>query len=412
MPASGAPGRSGSLWANRDFVMLWLIGLVTFLMRWLEILVYGVYAYSETGSALVVATLTMLRVLPLGMFGAVFGVIAERIVRRHALLISISGLLFSAVVLCLISLGGHIEVWHLALASFVNGVAWAADNPVRRAMMGDVVGAARMDSAMSLEVGTSNATRLVGPSLGGLLLAYAGIQGTLVLALVAYLIGLWAATQVRARNTPVVTEPMSVRRATLGAWAVLRRDPRFTGLLWLTILFNLFAWPVISLVPVIAHDQLGLAADGIGFLASMDGFGSLLFAFVLLRISRPDRHGKIYVSGVFVFLSMLPFFALANNVWIASLALLLLGCGQAGFAVMQATITYAIAPADRRSQAMGIMTMCIGVGPFGFLLVGLLAEYTSAITTALICSITGILAIVISWPLWRATWRGQAVAPD
>ena len=76
-----ACGRPGSLWHNGDFVMLWLIGLMTFLMRWLEILVYGVYAYSETGSALIVAMLTMLRVLPLGLFGAVFGVIAERIVR-------------------------------------------------------------------------------------------------------------------------------------------------------------------------------------------------------------------------------------------------------------------------------------------------------------------------------------------
>lgn len=399
-----ACGRPGSLWHNGDFVMLWLIGLMTFLMRWLEILVYGVYAYSETGSALIVAMLTMLRVLPLGLFGAVFGVIAERIVRQHALLVSIAGLLFSAFVLCLMSIGGYLEVWHLAVASFINGLAWAADNSVRRSMMGDVVGAARMDSAMSLEVGTSNATRLAGPSIGGLLLTHTGIQGIFLLALVAYTIGLWAALRVRTRNEPTSGERLGA--GLIGAWTVLRVDARFTGLLWLTVLFNLFAWPVLSLVPVIAHDRLGLSADGIGYLASMDGLGALLFAFVLMRISRPDRQGKIYVAGVLVFLLTLPLFALATHVWVASLALLVVGCGQAGFAVMQATITYAVAPLGRRSQAMGIMTMCIGVGPLGFVLVGLLAETVGATATALICSGTGVLAVAFSWRWWSATWRG------
>lgn len=147
--------------------MLWLIGMVTFLMRWLEILVYGVFAYRETGSAFIVAMLIMVRVLPMGLFGAAFGVVAERMVRRHALILSMVSLLISAIFLCVVSVGGHLQVWHLALGSFINGVVWSADNPVRRAMMGDVVGADRMDRAMSIEVGTSNATRLAGPSIGG-----------------------------------------------------------------------------------------------------------------------------------------------------------------------------------------------------------------------------------------------------
>jgi MFS family permease len=381
--------------------------MVTFLMRWLEILVYGVFAYRETGSAFIVAMLIMVRVLPMGLFGAAFGVVAERIVRRHALILSMIGLLISAVTLCLISFGGELQVWHLAAGSFVNGVVWAADNPVRRAMMGDVVGAERMDRAMSIEVGTSNATRLAGPSIGGLLLAYTGIQGAFALAVALYLVGLWAAVSVRARNTPAMGGRPALSRMIASAWRELRKDSRFTGLLWLTLLFNLFAWPVLSLVPVIAHDQLGLAADGIGFLASMDGFGALVFAFVLLRISRPDRHGKIYTTGLLVFLLALPLFALAKSVWLASLALFLVGCGQAGFAVMQATITYAVAPPDRRSQAMGIMTMCIGVGPIGFILTGLLAEYTTATATALICSCTGVLIIALSWPWWRPTWQNR-----
>ena len=64
-----------------------------------------------------------------------------------------------------------LEVWHLAVASFVNGVAWATDNPVRRVMIGEAVGATQMGTAMSIDVGANNASRMVGPIIGGLLLA-------------------------------------------------------------------------------------------------------------------------------------------------------------------------------------------------------------------------------------------------
>ncbi len=70
-----------------------------------------------------------------------------------------------------------LAVWHLAVASFCNGIAWAADNPVRRVMIGEVVGHERMGAAMSVDVGANNASRMLGPTIGGLLLAGVGISG-------------------------------------------------------------------------------------------------------------------------------------------------------------------------------------------------------------------------------------------
>src|SRR5579862_7924167 len=107
-----------------DFRRLWLIGLVIFAVRWLEMLVVGVFVYQRTGSPFLVALMTLLRLLPMGLFGVVLGTIAERLERRTTLIVVIIVMLSNSLVLALLAHGGQLAVWHLAVASFLNGVAW------------------------------------------------------------------------------------------------------------------------------------------------------------------------------------------------------------------------------------------------------------------------------------------------
>ena len=101
--------------------------------------------------------------------------------------------------LCLVAWAGALEVWHLAMLSFVNGCAWATDNPVRRVLMGEAVGRERMAWAMSLDVGAANVSRAVGPAAGGILLAHVGIAGAFLLSVLLYATALLATLGVRTR---------------------------------------------------------------------------------------------------------------------------------------------------------------------------------------------------------------------
>ena len=159
------------LFGEGDFRRLWLVGVVVFAVRWLEMLAVAVFAYQHTGSPFIVALLTMLRMLPMALFGALVGALAERLERRTALIVVVVSMLLSSLVLALLAWSGTLEVWHVALASFVNGIAWTTDNPVRRTMIGEVVGPERMSAAMSLDVGANNASRMLGPTVGNLVLA-------------------------------------------------------------------------------------------------------------------------------------------------------------------------------------------------------------------------------------------------
>lgn len=390
---------------DRDFRRLWVIGSLGSLIRWLEMLVFGVFTYQQTGSAFVVASMTMLRLLPLALFGVPFGVLAARIRRRSGLLVSQAVLFATTLVLLGVAAFDQLAVWQLGVASFVNGVAWAGDNPLRRALIGDIAGPQRMGGAMALDVGMTNAARLAGPGIGGLLLANGGMPAVFLLAAALYLLVLAATLSLGDR--PVARERAEAGPlATLAAGIVAaRRTPRLAAALWITVVFNLFGWPVLSMVPVIGRDRLGLGPDGIGLLASMDGVGSLVGALVLARLSRPSRYGPFYVGGVTLFLAMLPLFALSRDPLLAGIALVVVGIGQSGFSIMQATLVFVAAPADRRLQAMGLLTMCIGIGPLGFLLLGWLAERIGAPAAAVACALAGLATLLATWRWWRPCLR-------
>src|SRR5882757_1007738 len=169
-----------------DFWRLWLVGLVIFTVRWLETVAVGIVVYQRTGSAFLVAMMTMLRVLPMGLFGVFLGALAERFDRRLTLIGVVSLSAATSAILAALAWSSLLEVWHVALASFVNGCGWAADNPVRRVMIGEIVGREHMGTAMSLDVGANNASRMVGPTIGGLLLVSIGIEGVFLVSALMY----------------------------------------------------------------------------------------------------------------------------------------------------------------------------------------------------------------------------------
>lgn len=372
------------------------------MIRWVEILAFAVFTYEQTRSALWVAMLMMLRLLPLSLFGLALGALATRHSRRTVLLATHTLLLVSSVVLLGLSWLGELEVWHLAAASFVNGVVWAGDMPMRRGLMADIAGHERLVQAMSLDAVVANACKLIGPGLGGLLLARGGSTAVLIFTSLAYLPVLFAlAGLAPQRVVPEATRPTLVQLLVRGFDAA-RESRALWACMWITILFNLFGWPVLSMVPVIGQVQLKLDAEGVGLLASVDGVGSLIGALVLTSMAGRLRQGQVYLGSVVLFLALQMTLGWSWNTWLTASLLLVIGIVQSGFAVMQATLVYLTAPAERRPEALGMMTMCIGVAPLGFLLTGWLAERWGAPMAATVTGLCGLASVALTWPLCRS----------
>ncbi|HXP04670.1 MAG TPA: MFS transporter [Stellaceae bacterium] len=388
-----------------DFRRLWLIGLVVFAVRWLEMLVVGVFVYQHTGSAFQVAMMTLLRMAPMVMFGPVIGAIAERFERRNAQILVGVILLVSAAVIALLACFEALEVWHLAAASFANGVAWAADNPVRRVMIGEVVGPDRMGAAMAIDVGANNASRMLGPIIGGLMLAHIGIAGAFSVSVAGYALALIAALRLQHRNAVAPAVTGAVFTHILEGLLLARRDPRLVAVLTVTIVYNVFGWPFTSMIPVIGQDSLHLAPGGIGMLASMDGLGAFFGAIAIALWVRSAHFNRVYIGAVLSYLVLVVGFALAPDIGFAGSALLLTGLANSGFSVMQATLIYLFAPPEMRSRLYGVLSLCIGSGLVGFLHLGIMAELIGAPRATALSACEGLLVLALTRRWWRQLLR-------
>ena len=384
-----------------DFRRLWLIGLIVFAVRWLEMLVVGVFVYQHTGSAFQVAMMTLLRMAPMVIFGPLIGAYAERIERRRAQVFVSLSMLATAIVVAALAYVGQLEVWHLALASFCNGIAWAADNPVRRVMIGEVVGPERMGAAMAIDVGANNASRMLGPTIGGLVLSTLGIAGAFSISVACYALAVVAALRLRHRNSVAPIASGAVVARVIEGLLMARHDRRLVAILTITVIYNVFGWPFTSMIPVIGQDSLHLAAGGIGILASMDGIGAFLSATAIALWARPPHFTRLYVGAVLGYLVLMMGVAQAPTAFFAGMALLSTGLANSGFSVMQATLIYLAAPAAMRSRLYGVLSLCIGSGLVGFINIGLMAELIGAPWATTVSGIEGLLAMALTWRWWR-----------
>jgi MFS family permease len=393
------------LFSIADFRRLWYVGFTLCVVRWLEMLALALFAYKLTGSAFVVAMLTMLRLLPMGLFGALIGAAAERFDRRHVLVLVVAMTMTVSLSLALLAAFDAIAVWHLAVASFVNGMGWAADHPVRRMMIGDSVGAERIGQALSIDTATNNGTRVLGPVLSGVLLSELGFTSVFWFSVAFYLPALVAAVRIGMRRQTPATKPPSFVTSISEGFGWLRRDRRLIGVFAITIIYNVFGWPATSMVPVIGTDHLGLDPKGVGLLAACEGVGGLLGALFIAGLARPAWYGRIYIGAVGLYLIMVVCFASSPVVTVAGLSLFLGGMSGSGFAVMQATLVYRAAPVEMRARLLGVITVCIGTGPIGFLYLGWLAETFSPRIATMALAAQGILVLILTRRYWRATLR-------
>ncbi len=381
---------------------MWLIGALQFGVRWLDTLAVGIFAYQTTGSAFVVTMLMMLRMLPIALFGMFTGAAADRFDGRTILLVTLGLCCVTSATMALLAYTGHLAIWHVAIATLIVGTVWSSDIPLRRLMIGRIVGADRMANAMALDAGSSNGARMAGPAIGGVVLAIWGITGCFAVGTVMYLIGFLAAVTIRYRS-PARTHAGGVFFGNiLAALKLAVRDKSFAGFFSITLIFNLFAFPILSLVPVIGQDHLGLGARGIGLLAAMEGVGALLGATVWFFHARAEHYARIYVYSTIAYAIALMAMAVVPYAALAALALMVAGFGGAGFGIMQSTLIFRGAKPEMRGQLLGLMTVAIGTGPLGLLQVGLLAEAFGAQLAVLISGGEALVAFVLTRGLWRA----------
>lgn len=361
-----------ALLGQPDFVRLWLVGAFANAMRWLELLASGLFAYEVTGSALAVTGVVAARQLPQLVFGAFAGAVSEAVDRKLIVMLALLVPASIATVLATLATTGHLALWHVALGNLAAGTMWATEMSTRRRMVGEVAGPLIIQ-AIALDSSTNAATRMIGPLLGGLAFQWLGMKGAYTVTALVQFAGAFAMAGLVYHQ---VTRHLMIARIPADIVEGLRfarGKPLILLVFGVTVVTNAFAFSYSGLVAPLGLGEFHVSPGLVGLLAAGEPIGALMGgSLIAAGVLRMDRR-LMFAGGSSMFMVMLLVAALSPSYWLALAALIVGGFGTAGFGNMQTTLMLTEAPIEVRSRLMGIVTVCIGTGPLGILLAGVLA---------------------------------------
>ncbi|MEO2174161.1 MAG: MFS transporter [bacterium] len=396
-----------SLFRNPAFRSLWLVGTIAATARWLEMLVIGIFVFEVTNSPFLVALMLFLRLLPMALFGIFGGIVADRYDRRSVLIAVMSVMTLIAGTLGALALNGLVEVWHVGLCALASGLIWVSDFPVRRTLLSELAGPGQTGTAMSLDILSGSGSRMLGPVLGGGLYTAFGLGGAFILTTTAYAICILFLWRLKHRDDKKQEVHGSVITNVVEGFRGLRQNPTLVGIFVVTVVFNIWGFPFMSMLPVLGKEVLMLDPFSVGVLVSTEGVGAFLGASALAIFGQVRWYRYLYLISVMIYLFMALAFANSTLWWLSAFLLLVAGGSVAVFAAMQSALVLLNSDDATRGRMMGVLSMCIGTGLVGFLHLGLLAGWLGAPMACSVIAIEGVLALFFVARRWPGllTWQ-------
>ncbi len=384
-----------ALLANANYRVLWFAGGVGNSMRWLEMLVAGIFTFELTGSAFLVAVVTVSRTLPQLVLGSLIGVIGDALNRK---LLLVSGFLLAsatAATLSLLAFSGTIRIWHVALGAMLAGTVAASEMAVRRRTIGDVVPAPAVGPAIALDSLTNSSARMLGPLIGGAVFEGIGLGGAYLISALLHLVAAVGLSRLEyhqeRRSLSVARIPAELAEG-LG---MVRRRPILLAVVLVSIITNVFGFSYSALIPPIGIDKFGVSPVLVGLLAAAEPLGAVIGGIALTLGWFGRDRPRQFIGGSFIFLIAVIAMALAPWFAVAYLAVLIGGIGTARYGILQTSLALTDAPPAMRSRVMGMVTVSIGTGPLGVLTAGAVSEVIGPAHALVVMAVIGLVALVV-----------------
>ncbi|GGR14401.1 MFS transporter [Streptomyces netropsis] len=369
---------------------------------WMQRIAQDWLVLSLTGSSAAVGITTALQFLPMLLFGLYGGVIADRYPKRRLLLITQLAMGLTGLALAVLTLSGHVQVWHVYLTAFALGLVTVVDNPVRQAFVVEMVGPADLRNAVSLNSANFQSARLVGPAIAGVLITAVGSGWAFLLNGLSYAAPLAGLLMMRT------SELHEVEQAPRGK-GQLREGLRYVAgrpdLIWPIVLvgfigtfgFNFPIW-----LTAFVNDVFHAGAGTYGLLNTLMAAGSLIGA--LLAARRGTSRLRLLVGAAALFGLLEITAALAPTFWV--FAALLVPIGMFGLTInvtANSSVQLATDQAMRGRVMSLFMMVFMGGTPLGAPLVGWVTDVYGARVGFLAGGVVSVLAAsAIGFTLARA----------
>ena len=407
LAAAGRPRMFDAL-AIRDFRLLWIANLVASFAMQMQMVARGWLIYDITSSPMALAWVILSFMLPSFVFSLWGGVIADRM-RKKPIMIG-SQLLNTAatVLLAAIIYRGDVTFWHFIYFGLFNGTVLSFSMPARSAVIPEIVPKHVVVNAMALQSSTYSLSRVAGPSLAGLLIAwFAGGDNTsatgvgLVFYVISamYLVSVAATAMLHYTGNPRAGTGAGMVEDIAEGFRYMGRERIILGLLVMGIVPFMFGFAPTFLAPAFNKDVIDGGPDTLGYLMTAFGVGSLIGALTLARLGDIGGKGKVLFAATYIWAFGVAAFALSPGLIAAMIFGVFIGVFSSLVGSLNmSVVTLAIKP-EIRGRVMAIMMMTHGIMPLGMIPVAAAAEFIG-IGVALLASAVLLAASMAAIGWW------------
>jgi len=399
---------------NYNYRLFFFGQMISLTGTWMQTIGQAWLVLDLTHSPLALGTVTMLQFLPISLLVLFGGVIADKVPKRRLLVLTQTSAMTQAFVLAFLTWSGLIALWQIFVLAAMLGVTNALDNPTRQAFVVEMVGRDDITNAVALNSSMFNSARLIGPAVGGVIIAVVGVGAAFFIngvSFIAVIIGLLL-------MKPGLLYPASkggdgrIMEQLVEGLRYSLRTPSILLILILMAAIGTFGYNFTVVLPLLARNVLHVGSIGFGAMTSAMGVGSLVAALTLATLRKASR--RTLFIGATAFTALLA--AVAASHWYVLTLVLLVALGAASITfTATANSTLQISAPDRlRGRVMSLyMLLFAGTTPIGGQLTGIMAEHIGVRPTigieAAICAV-GIAAALAYLAAHRTPARANVPA--
>src|SRR5438034_388617 len=393
---------------HRNFRLFWFGQLISLIGTWMQSIGQAWLVLQLTHSAWLLGVVGALQFLPIMLFSLFGGVLADRLPKRRVLLFTQSFAMLQAAVLWILVASGQIQIWEVLVLASLLGLTNSVDMPTRQAFVVEMVGREDLPNAIALNSSVFNMARVVGPGLGGLIIAFLGIAPLFLLNAISFvpvIIGLALIRMselhalVKHSTTTNETPKQSTLQSLREGLAYVVHTPSVLLIIAVIGVVSLFGINFNVVLPLFATDVLHAGAIGFGLISSALGAGSLCSALWLAWSNRrPSVTWLLYSVGIFCVLEIL--FALSHLYLLSLVLIASVGFAQIAFSATANTTVQTVAPDYLRGRVMSVYMMVFaGSIPLGNLFTGAIAHLLGAPVALLAGAGLSLIAGIVGWIL-------------
>src|SRR5262245_46147793 len=299
-----------------DYRRFFLAQLVALVSGWMHTVAQSWLVLQLTDSPLRLGLIGTLQFAPILLFSIVTGAIADRLPKRRLLVATNLTLAMLAVVLAALVASGHVRYWHVAVVAVLAGLAQTVDGPARQSLMAELVGKEALVNAVALNSAAFNAARIVGPAVGGVLIARFGVVPAFVVNAVGILVVAVALARLPARAA-AGGRGTTMAQEILEGLRYASRTPVIRLVLGMLFCVSITVFNFTVYVPLLARHVLGLGAEGFGFLMAGLGVGAVSGALTVgFRRGGPPPFGVMMGAAALALTGLLSL-SFARHFWVA-----------------------------------------------------------------------------------------------